>query len=99
MKQEKGKQAAQWKPRKTCDQCGRQQPGPCRRLASPCFGCGSMGHKVANCPNATWNSRGQTKRSETEIKPGAQRDRLTIGTPSGDSKSNQKPQIGSRMLS
>jgi len=33
------------------------------------------------------------------IKPAALRDHLTIGTPPGDSRSNQKPQIGSQMLS
>ena len=98
MKQDKGKQVAQGKLRKTCDQCGRQHPGPCKRCASPCFGCGGMGHKVANCPKATWNSRGHNQRSGTGIKPVAQRDRLTIGTPSGDSRNNYKPQIGSRML-
>ena len=57
MKQNKGKQAAQWELWKTCDHCGRQHPSPWRRLASPCFGCGGMGHKVANCPKATLNSQ------------------------------------------
>ena len=55
MKQDKGKQTTQWKPRKTCDQCARLDLGPCRNFTGPCFGCGDMGHKVANCPNATWS--------------------------------------------
>jgi len=40
-----------------------------------------MGHKVENCPKATWNSRGHTQRSGMGIKPAAQRDQLIIGTP------------------
>jgi len=78
MKQDKGKQAGQLKPRKTYDQCGRQHPGPCRSFTSPCFGCGGMGHKVANCPKVTWNSRSHTQRFGTGFKLAAQRDRLTV---------------------
>ena len=99
MKQDKGKQATQVKLRKACDQCGRQHPGPCRRCAAPCFGCGGMVHKVVNCPKATWNSRGHSQRPGMGIKLAAQRDRLTIGTPSGDNMNTQEPQIGSRTLS
>jgi len=55
-----------------------------------------MGHKVANCPKATWNSRVYTQKSGTGIKPAAQRDRLIIGAPSGDNRSNQKPLTVSR---
>jgi len=98
-KQDKGKQATQVKLRQTCDQCGRQHTGPCRRRAGPCLWCGGIGHKVANCPKATWNSRGHTQRSGMGIKLAAQRNRLTIGTPSGNSMNNQEPQIGSRTLS
>jgi len=72
MKQDKGKQATQVKLRKICDQCGRQQPGPCRRRAGPCFGCGGMGHKVANCLKVTWNSQGHSQRFKMEIKLAAQ---------------------------
>jgi len=99
MKQDKGKQASQVKLRKAFVQCGRQHPGPCRCRAGPCFGCGGMGHKVANCPRATWISQGHSQRSEMGLKLAAQRDRLTIGTPSRDSMNNQEPQIGSRTLS
>ena len=99
MKQDKGNQATQVKLRKACDQCGRQYPGRCRRRAGPCFRCGGMGHKVANCPKATWNSRGHSQRPGMGIKLAAQRDRLTIGTPSGDNMNTQEPQIGSRTLS
>jgi len=99
IKQDKGKQAVQWKRRKTCGQCGRQHPSPCRSFTGSCFECGDMGHKATNCLRVTWNSRHHTQRSGTGIKPVTQRDRLTIGTPSGDSKSNQKPQTSSRMLS
>ena len=99
MKQNKGKQATQVKLRKACDQCGQQHPGPCRRRAGPCFEYGGMGHKVANCPRAIWNSRLHSQRSGMGIKLAAQRDRLTLGTPSGDSMNNQEPQIGSHMFS
>jgi len=99
MKRDQGKQATQVKLRKACDQCGRQHPGPCRRRASPCFGCGTMGHKVANCLGTTWNSRGHSQRSGMGIKLAAQQDCLTFGTPSGDSMNNQEPQVGSRTLS
>jgi len=43
-----------------------------------------MGHKVANCPKATWNSQDHSQRPGMGIKLAAQRDRLTFGTPSGD---------------
>ena len=99
IKQDKGKQAVQGKPMETCGQCGRQHPGPCRSFTGSCFECGDRGHKVTNCPRVTWNSRGHTQRSGAEIKPVAQQERLSIGTSSGDSKSSQKPQTGSRMLS
>ena len=99
LKQDKGKQAVQCKPRKACGQCGRQHLGPCRSFTGSYFECGDMGHKATNCSKVTWNSRRHTQRFRTRIKLVAQRDHLTIGTLLGDSKSNQKPQTGSRMLS
>ncbi|XP_075077413.1 uncharacterized protein LOC142164128 [Nicotiana tabacum] len=35
----------------TCAQCGKNHYGACRRASGACFNCGSMGHKVKNCPN------------------------------------------------
>jgi len=99
VKQDKGKQVVQWKPRKTWGKCGRQHPGQCKSFTGSCFWCRDMGHKANNCPRVTRNSRGHTQRSRMGTKPVAQWDRLTISTPLRDSKSNQKPQTGNRMLS
>ncbi|XP_060210647.1 uncharacterized protein LOC132637597 [Lycium barbarum] len=35
----------------TCAQCGKNHPGTCRRASSACFNCGSLDHKVKDCPN------------------------------------------------
>ncbi|XP_070026626.1 uncharacterized protein [Nicotiana sylvestris] len=35
----------------TCAQCGKNHYGACRRASSACFNCGSMDHKVKDCPN------------------------------------------------
>jgi len=53
VKQDKGKQFVQWKPRKTCGQCGRQHLGPCRSFAGSYFECGDLGHKATNCKGHT----------------------------------------------
>ena len=98
IKQDKGKHAVQRKPGKTYGQCGRQHPGPSKSFTSSYFECGDMGHKATNCPRVTRNSWSHTQRIGMGIKSVAQRDRLTIGTPSGDSKSSQKSQTGSRIL-
>jgi len=94
MKWDKGKQTAQWKPRKMCDQYGRQHPGPCRSFTGLCFGCADMGHKVANCPRATWNNQGNIQIFEIGINPATQR-----GCSLRDNRSNQKSLVGSRILS
>nr|XP_016445374.1 PREDICTED: uncharacterized protein LOC107770568 [Nicotiana tabacum] len=35
----------------TCAQCGKNHYGACRRASGACFNCGSMDHKVKDCPN------------------------------------------------
>ncbi|XP_070003114.1 uncharacterized protein [Nicotiana sylvestris] len=35
----------------TCAQCGKNHYGACRRASGACFNCGSMDHKVNDCPN------------------------------------------------
>uniref|UniRef100_A0A1U7WVW8 Uncharacterized protein LOC104227769 n=1 Tax=Nicotiana sylvestris TaxID=4096 RepID=A0A1U7WVW8_NICSY len=35
----------------TCVQCGKNHYGACRRASGACFNCGSMDHKVKDCPN------------------------------------------------
>nr|XP_009599307.1 uncharacterized protein LOC104094989 [Nicotiana tomentosiformis] len=35
----------------TCSQCGKNYYGVCRRAFGACFNCGSMDHKVKDCPN------------------------------------------------
>jgi len=99
MKPDKRKQTAQWKPRKMCDQCGCQHPGLCRNFMGPCFGCGNMGHKVANRPKATRNSQDNIQKSGIGINPAVQQGRPPADAPLGDNKSNQKPLTGSWMLS
>jgi len=47
-----------------------------------------MGHKVANCPRATWNCEGNIQKSEIGINPAAQRGHPHTDAPSGDNKSN-----------
>ncbi|XP_075078644.1 uncharacterized protein LOC142164590 [Nicotiana tabacum] len=34
-----------------CAQCGKNHYGACRRASGACFNCGSMDHKVKDCPN------------------------------------------------
>nr|XP_009799959.1 PREDICTED: uncharacterized protein LOC104245945 [Nicotiana sylvestris] len=35
----------------TCAQCEKNHYGACRRASGACFNCGSMDHKVKDCPN------------------------------------------------
>ncbi|XP_075108820.1 uncharacterized protein LOC142180673 [Nicotiana tabacum] len=35
----------------TCAHCGKNHYGACRRASGACFNCGSMDHKVKDCPN------------------------------------------------
>ncbi|XP_070049165.1 uncharacterized protein [Nicotiana tomentosiformis] len=35
----------------TCAQCGKNYYGACRRASGACFNCGSLDHKVKDCPN------------------------------------------------
>ena len=37
-------------PPPTCATCGKSHPGLCRKLSGACYGCGSVDHRVKDCP-------------------------------------------------
>ncbi|XP_070035131.1 uncharacterized protein [Nicotiana tomentosiformis] len=47
----------------TYGQCGKNHYGACRRASRACFNCGSMDHKVKDCPNPNPFSYAQTEGS------------------------------------
>jgi len=98
MRQDKGKQPAQWQQRKTCDYYGCQHFSPCRSITGQCFECDDIGHKVANCPKATWNNQGNIKRTGVGNNPIVQRGCPPAGASFGGNRSNKKPQAGGRVF-
>ncbi|KAK4717981.1 hypothetical protein R3W88_016319 [Solanum pinnatisectum] len=41
----------------SCYKCGRKHEGKCLVSSNSCFGCGTIDHKIRDCPSVAKNKR------------------------------------------
>jgi len=93
--EEKGKQLMSWQNKPLCRTCGKLHSGQCTLETMRCYRCGEMGHKMNNCPKATWNREKAAQVIGPRNPPTpAPRGRPPATGPALANKSFKKPQAG-----